>query len=87
MIKKILDNYFNNIYKNNLEREILTRFDLDIDYKEFPVSKMCYLLAKPVEYKNYTMIHCWNKDAALILLINSKEELKKVIDRMSNLKW
>ena len=34
MITKILNNYFNELFKRNLKREIVLRFNLDIKFEE-----------------------------------------------------
>ena len=51
MITKILNNYFNELFKRNLKREIVLRFNLDIKFEE-EKNGMCYLYLKPKKYQN-----------------------------------
>ena len=87
LTKRILDNYFNDIFKKNLKREIEIRFILDIDF-EHEKNGMCDLLAKPVEYKNYTGIYSWHKGDSLNHLINlQKIEVDVLIERIKSMNW
>lgn len=85
MIKKLLDNYFNNVFKNNLKREIRIRFNLDIQFEE-EKNGMCYLYLKPKKYQNYTLFLNWHKGDSLNHLINLKKiEIDYIIERLKNM--
>lgn len=85
MIKKLLDNYFNNVFKNNLKREIIIRFNLDIQFEE-EKNGMCYLYLKPKKYQNYTLFLNWHKGDSLNHLINLKKiEIDYIIERLKNM--
>lgn len=85
MIKKLLDNYFNNVFKNNLKREIIIRFNLDIQFEE-ERNGMCYLYLKPKKYQNYTLFLNWHKGDSLNHLINLKKiEIDYIIERLKNM--
>lgn len=86
LIERILNNYFNNIYKRALKERILLTFFLDVEIREYK-SGECELLLKPVEYKNYTNMHHWHKKDSLEHLINFKAESKELIERIKNMKW
>lgn len=85
MITKILNNYFNELFKKNLKREIVLRFNLDIKFEE-EKNGICYLYLKPKKYQNYTLFLDWHKGDSLNHLINlQKIEINYIIKRLKNM--
>lgn len=86
LIEKILNNYFNNIYKRKLKEIILLTFILDVEIKEDKYGG-CELLLKPVKFKNYTPFYHWNKKNSLNHLINFEKEIKKLLEHIKDMDW
>lgn len=85
MITKILNNYFNELFKKNLKREIVLRFNLDIKFEE-EKNGMCYLYLKPKKYQNYTLFLDWHKGDSLNHLINlQKIEIDYILKKLKNM--
>lgn len=85
MITKILNNYFNELFKRNLKREIVLRFNLDIKFEE-EKNGMCYLYLKPTKYQNYTLFLDWHKGDSLNHLINlQKIEINYILKKLKNM--
>lgn len=87
ILERILNNYFNNIYKRNLKSEILMAFILDVEIREYK-NGMCELAVKPPEYKNYTIIYDWHKGDAFNHLVNlQKAEVRYLKEKIKAMKW
>ncbi len=84
MIKKILNNYFNELFKKTLKEQIGLRFNLDINF--FEKNDICYLQLKPPKYKNYTTFLIWHKHDSLNFLINKDNEIDYIIKRINSMK-
>lgn len=85
MITKILNNYFNELFKRNLKREIALIFNLDIKFGE-EKNGMCHLYLKPKKYQNYTLFLDWHKGDSLNHLINlQKIEIKYILQKIKNM--
>ena len=86
MIKKLLDNYFNNVLKKSLKREIIIRFNLDIQFEE-ERNGVCCLYLKPRKHQKYTLFLTWHKGDSLNHLINLQEvEIDYILEKIRNMK-
>ena len=85
MITKILNNYFNEIFKRNLKEKIVLRYNFDIKFEE-EQNGMCYLYLKPKKYQNYTLFFSWHKGDSLNHLINLQNiEINYIFERIKNM--
>lgn len=78
-LKKFLDNYYSEILGRELRDTVMSRMYLNVKTEEFPNTNIVRLEAKPVKYKDYTLLYIWKKSDSFKLLLEL-DDIKKEID-------
>ena len=78
-LKKFLDNYYSEILGRELRDTVMSRMYLNVKTEEFPNTNIVRLEAKPVKYKDYTLLYIWKKSDIFKLLLEL-DYIKKEID-------
>lgn len=78
-LKEFLDNYYSEILARELRDTVMPKMYLNVKTEDFPNRNIVRLEAKPVKYKDYTLLYIWKKSESFKLLLEL-DDIKKEID-------